>query len=145
VHEALKGVEAIIPGNRRRTELHFSVPLVPPSVNHYKQPNGRGGYFVTKEAKSFIDAVCMIGKTKAVQLPIPGKFYEVILLVHVQEKRFLRGDSDNMEKVAFDAISKHAGIVRDDRYITRHTHRRIPVPFAAQERTEYTIIGREEP
>ncbi len=126
------------------SRLTFAVPLVPPSVNHYKMPRKAGGFFVIKEAQAFIDAVAMIGRTAALVAPIPGDFYEVELTVYVHRKRFLRGDSDNMEKVAFDALTK-AGVIKDDRYITRHTHNRVPVELAAQERTEYVIIGRKEP
>lgn len=148
----MKGVSALFSPAKATTygrfvsgpELRFSVPLIPPSVNHYKRPNGRGGWFITKEAQAFTEAVCMIGRTAAPVLPIAGKFYAVTLTVWVNEKKFLRADSDNMEKVAFDALTK-AGIIRDDRYITRHQHNRFPVATAAEERTEYTVCGREEP
>lgn len=124
--------------------LTFDVPLIPPSVNHYKLPAKHGGFYVTKEAQAFIDAVCMIGRTAAKILPLPGKFYEVTLTVYVSDKKFLRADSDNMEKCAFDGLTK-AGIITDDRYITRHYHRRVKVSTATQERTEFSVIGIEEP
>ncbi len=138
----MQGVSAIIPS--RLGTVRFSGPLIPQSVNHYKMPNGKGGYYVTKEAKAFIDAVAVIGRTAARELPIAGRYYEVQLIVAVRRAMFHRVDSDNMEKLLFDALTK-AGIVKDDRYITRHTHNRVPVELAAQERTEYTVIGREEP
>jgi Holliday junction resolvase RusA-like endonuclease len=145
--KTMQGVNALIPTRKEQPRepgfLEFSIPLVPPSVNHYKQPNGRGGWYVTKEANAFIDAVSYIGKPKAKTLPIAGMFYEVSLEIFVLRKKFLRADSDNMEKVAFDALTA-AGLIKDDRYITLHHNRRIPVETAAQERTEYQIIGREE-
>lgn len=143
----MNGVSALIPEKIVGIEpglLAFSVPLVPPSVNHYKMPRRQGGFFITKEAQAFIEAVSMIGRSAARTLPVEGKYYRVELTVYVLTKRFLRGDSDNMEKVAFDALTK-AGLITDDRYITRHTHYRVPVELAAQERTEYVVIGRKEP
>ena len=122
----------------------FSVPLVPPSVNHYKMPNRRGGWFITKEAQAFVDAVGIFANQASIPRPIAGEFYDVTLNVYQARAKFLRGDSDNMEKVAFDSLTK-AGVIRDDRYITRHTHRRIRVDAASQERTEYIIRGIEEP
>lgn len=139
---SMQGVRAIIPSELGA--LSFSVPLVPPSVNHYKLPNGRGGYYVTKEAQAFIDAVCMISRPKAKTLPIAGKYYHVTLTVYVRRAMFHRLDSDNMEKLLFDALTK-SGVIRDDRYVTYHTHKRTPVELAAQERTEYVVTGREEP
>lgn len=119
----------------------FEIPLVPPSVNHYKQPRKNGGWFITKEAQAFIDAVCMIGRTQVPNLPIVGQYYEVWIVVYLRTSRFHSVDSDNMQKVEFDALTK-AGIVRDDRYITRHHHRRL---IGITERTCYFIRGLEQP
>lgn len=138
----MQGVKAIIP-----TELgavSFTVPLIPPSVNHYKLPNGRGGYYVTKPAQAFIDAVCIFAKPKAKTLPIGGRYYHVEITVYVRRAMFHRLDSDNMEKLLFDALTT-SGVIRDDRYVTYHAHQRLPVELAAQERTEYVVTGREEP
>jgi Holliday junction resolvase RusA-like endonuclease len=145
----MQGIDALIPkpsyaNFAHGPEFQFSVPLIPPSVNHYKMPRKQGGFFITKEAQAFIDAVCMIGRTAAPRLPIPGKFYAVTITVYVSRKKFLRGDSDNMEKLLFDALTK-SGLITDDRYVTRHQHNRLPVELASQERTAYTISGREEP
>jgi len=144
----MKGVDGLFNGTPPAPTLppgsyKCEIPLVPPSVNHYKQPNGRGGYYVTKEAQAFIDAVYLVTRHAPVY-PIAGEFYEIRLTVYVSRKKFLRGDSDNMEKVAFDALT-NAHLIKDDRYITRHTHNRFPVETADQERTEYVIIGRKEP
>lgn len=139
-------------------ELTFTVPLIPPSVNHYKMPRKGGGWYITKESQAFIEAVAIFARQATIKpcaeipavLPVEwipivaGRFYDVIVDVHQQEKKFLRGDSDNMEKLLFDSLTK-AGVIRDDRYITRHTHRRIPVPTAHEECTHYTIRGIDEP
>lgn len=143
----MKGVSALIPETTLPPagSVTFEIPLVPPSVNHYKQPGRRPGqWYLTKEAQAFVDAVCMIGRTSVRSMPVAGKFYDVTVTVYVSQEKFLRGDSDNMEKVLFDSLTK-AGLIRDDRYITRHTNNRLPVPTAQQERTVYRIIGREEP
>ena len=141
---SMQGVSALIPSNVGRP-LEFSVPLVPPSVNHYKQPNGQRGFFITREAKAFIDAACAFGKSAAPVIPHAGRYFEITITVFLRRALFHREDVDNYSKVALDSISKYAGIITDDRYVTRFAIFKVPVELAAQERTHYKIIGREEP
>ena len=138
--------------NRDAPTLHFLVPLLPPSVNHYKQPNKGGGYRVSKEARAFIDAVAIFARSAAAptwpwMLKTQKKhspFYEVDLIFRIHQPRFLIVDSDNFEKVAFDALT-HCAAISDDRYIKYHTNRAIPVEEKCDEKTEYTITITEKP
>ncbi|MGH7486321.1 MAG: RusA family crossover junction endodeoxyribonuclease [bacterium] len=123
-----------------RTELNFAVPLIPPSVNHYKTPNGRGGWFRTRETTAFIEAVCVFSHKQ----PVPGAFYEVEVTFYLPQNRFLASDADNFSKVTLDAL-KVAGVIRDDRYITDHIIHKRTVPDARDSRTEYLVRGKEEP
>lgn len=128
--------------------LAFSVPLLPPSVNHYKMPNGPGrGYRITPAARAFIDAVPVFARPAApdkwpwsINLKVAGirPLYEVDLVFYVHRPKFFTCDSDNLEKVAFDALTR-CGAITDDRYIKFHTNRAIPVEEKDQERTEYTV------
>lgn len=123
-------------------EFKFSVPLIPPSVNHYKKPRAGGGWFVTKDAKAFIDAVCIFsGRPKCL---IDSSFYEVGLTLYVEARRLKAGDIDNFFKVSFDALAQ-AGIIRDDRYITRCSSVKLPTENRNDERTEFVVRGRSEP
>jgi Holliday junction resolvase RusA-like endonuclease len=123
-----------------KATVRFSVPLLPASVNHYKIPNGRGGWFKTKASQAFTDAVCIFGRPQRNAGVFAAEFYEVDLVFAVEEKHFLRCDSDNFEKLAFDGL-KAAGIIRDDRYIVFHSNRKIPVATRNEERTEYVVTG----
>jgi len=121
----------------------FAVPLLPPSVNHYKRPRLNHdltrGFYVTAEAKAFIEAVCILSGRQ----PIAGRFYEVSIEYHIPQNQFLRCDVDNFSKVACDALTE-SGLIQDDRYISDlHLVKRL-----AQEpqdaRTVYLVKGREQ-
>ncbi len=151
-------VRALLHGqNLKHLELRFSVPLIPPSVNHYKQPKARGGYYITAEAKAFIDAVPVFARPAAPKSwpwwgvdpkTAHGKparlFYEVELTFHIHRPRYLAGDSDNLEKVAFDALTT-CGAITDDRYVKYHSNRAVPVESPADQRTEYALRIVEAP
>jgi Holliday junction resolvase RusA-like endonuclease len=112
--------------------LNFSVPLIPPSVNHYKVRR----FYNSPEAKAFIDAVCIFSHKQAVG----GKFYEVDLTYYLPENQIWKCDSDNFEKVSFDAL-KTAGVISDDRYIVSHHNHKRAVKDPRDARTEYTVRG----
>ena len=115
-------------------ELEFSVPLLPPSVNHYKERR----YFNCAEARAFIDAVCVFSQKTAVG----GRYYEVWLTYHLPRDKFLRFDADNFEKVSFDALAK-AGVIRDDRYIVDHHNSKRIATDAREAATLYLVRGRD--
>lgn len=121
----------------------FSVPLIPPSVNHYKRPRLNQdltrGFYKTAEAQAFIDAVCILSGRQ----PIAGRFFEVWVKFYLPAESFLRFDADNFSKVSCDALTD-AGLIPDDRYITDlHLAKRRALD-AQDVRTVYQILGMEE-
>ena len=120
--------------------ISFGVPLLPPSVNHYKSPDGRGGFFRSKEAAAFIDAVAIMSARK----PVSGAFFHVELIFRIFQNRFLRWDLDNFGKVAFDALTI-AGVISDDRYITRILVRKTAVGDHGDVGTHYLVRGKGQP
>lgn len=123
-----------------RIEVAFFVPLLPPSVNHYKAPDGRGGWYLSKEAAAFIDAVVIFSR----RIPVTGPYFEVELTFRIVKNKFLKWDADNFEKVSFDAL-KHAGVISDDRYITRHVNQKTPVEDQNDSGTHYLVRGKGQP
>lgn len=121
----------------------FSVPLIPPSVNHYKRPrlmqDLTRGYYVTAEAKAFIDAVCVLSGRQLV----PGLYYQVSIEFHIPAGEFNRCDVDNFSKVSCDALTA-AGLITDDRYISDLHLAKRPVKDPWDARTVYQISGREQ-
>lgn len=121
----------------------FTVPLIPPSVNHYKRPRLMGdltrGFYVTKEAQAFIDAVCMLSGRQLV----PGRYYQVSIQFHIPAAEFHRCDVDNFSKVSCDALTT-AGLISDDRYISDLHLVKRPVTEPQDARTVYQILGREQ-
>jgi len=91
---------------------HITVPLVPPSVNHYKVPcrMGHGRVFVTSQAKAFKAAIALLGKD---QPHFAGKktTYRVEVGIYLGAKQ--KGDIDNFCKVVLDGL-KDAGIIHTD-------------------------------
>lgn len=94
------------------TDVHFTVPLLPPSVNHAKFAN----FHKKPEARAFIDAVCIFSRKPVCR----GPFYTVAFVYFIPKAQFLRWDVDNFLKITCDAL-KAAGIINDDRYILRVT------------------------
>lgn len=133
--------------------LAFSVPLLPPSVNHVWKRKRNGGMYLSAEAKAFGDAVAMLARPHVTDSwPVPQQrhsydppiFYELELTVYVREKSYLRLDADNFSKCAVDSLTK-ARLITDDRYIKKHTTIMLPVKDAADERTQYVIRVVERP
>jgi Holliday junction resolvase RusA-like endonuclease len=93
-------------------EVSFTVPLVPPSVNHYKKPrrNGRG-YYITEEAKQFKEAVAAIAAGNA----LSAEAYEVSVGIYLGHG--MRGDLDNFLKVTCDALV-FARVIHSDAAVT---------------------------
>ena len=96
-------------------ELRFTVPLVPPSTNHYKNKNRQTGrWYVTKEWESFKAAVSIFARGKRVL----AKLYEVDLVIYLGKRK--RGDGDNFVKACFDGLQA-AGVVHSDAAIKKHS------------------------
>jgi Holliday junction resolvase RusA-like endonuclease len=120
------------------TSVQFFVPLIPPSVNHYKRVSRRGGFFRTPDAIAFIDAVCLLSRKIAVE----GQFYYVRIHYHLLAESFLRSDVDNFAKVSLDALTQ-AGVIRDDRYVAELCLVKRSTNRAEDARTEFLVTGEE--
>jgi Holliday junction resolvase RusA-like endonuclease len=90
--------------------VRFTVPLEPPSVNHYKRLRVIGKHvstFVTKEAKEFMSALAVCAGGQSVN----AKLYAVSFRVYQGKKS--RGDVDNYSKCVLDGLV-HAGVIHSD-------------------------------
>jgi len=93
-------------GGQVSEKLTFTVPLVPPSLNHYKTRFRNGNTVVTKEARAFKAAVATYARGEYVR----GKSFHVALRVVLPPKA--RGDVDNFPKLVLDGLAD-AGVFRD--------------------------------
>lgn len=133
--------------------LTFSIPLLPPSVNHYKLPRkGSRGWYKTPEAVAYIKAVELLSRAYIPEdWPAPWRlakgqklFYSAELTLYIREDKFLRLDADNFSKVGVDSL-KDAALITDDRYIVDHRVRKFPVTNSLDERTDYVVKIVEKP
>lgn len=88
-------------------ELHLVIPLIPPSVNHYKLRHTWGKTTVSKQATAFKWAVAVFAQGTVVQ----AEFYEVEARVYFAKGG--KGDGDNLWKCIGDGL-KDAGVIRSD-------------------------------
>ncbi len=103
--------------------LSFTVPAVPPSVNHYKQPfvrRGRIHYYVKPEAQMFKLMVrdAAAGRTVA---PVSKRDRDKVrygLSVRVVLGPSQRGDGDNFFKCIADGLVD-AGVIHSDARVSR--------------------------
>lgn len=95
------------------TEVSFTVPLVPPSVNSYVR-HSRGRHYVTKEAQAFKEAIgiCARGANCAAE--------EYQVEAHIYLGKGDRGDIDNFAKVILDGLVS-AFVIKSDAAIRRLT------------------------
>jgi len=90
------------------TEITLTIPLIPPSVNHYKMRNRRTGrWYVTKQALAFKSAVAVFARGASVE----GKAYSLDVTVFLGKRG--RGDGDNFFKCIADGL-KDARVIRSD-------------------------------
>jgi crossover junction endodeoxyribonuclease RusA len=87
--------------------LKLSVPLVPPSVNHYVKHTRDGRHYVTAAAKAYKQAVAICARGKRVR----AKQYEVKVVIYLGYRQ--RGDADNFLKVIGDGLEE-AGVIHSD-------------------------------
>lgn len=100
------------------TSLHLVVPVIPPSVNHYKtfvmNRQGRGRYIVSKAFKGFKWAVAAINAGRQMR---DSKAYCVSVVVFLGKNQ--RGDAANFEKGIGDGL-QDAGVFSNDSRIKRY-------------------------
>jgi Holliday junction resolvase RusA-like endonuclease len=93
------------------SQLSLVIPMTPVSVNHYKKPRRGGfGYFVTKEAKAFKEAVALIAKAHPFKL-CGADSYKVSILIALGKGQ--KGDIDNFAKLSLDSLVD-AGVIHSD-------------------------------
>ena len=102
-------------------KVQFTVPLVPPSVNHYKVRYRNGNTVVSKEASAFKDAVAIYLRGQYV---LAERFALTIRITLGQKDR---GDWDNFPKLVGDALAaagafrkskgKHRGELLSDAHV----------------------------
>jgi Holliday junction resolvase RusA-like endonuclease len=118
--------------------MKFSVPLLPPSVNHYRQPRRGGGWYRAADAIAFVDAVCIFSH----RIMVTGNFYEVSLTFHLgpNKQKLSSNDLDNFLKVALDSLARARVIVNDGRVLDLTVHKRF-CSTDREERTDFSVEG----
>lgn len=130
----------------------FTVPLVPPSVNHAYLPTmytGKDGYAhrgkkLSKDAKAFRDAVAIFarGRTVAPATDKERRSVKYAVQIDVYLGVGQRGDADNFSKIAVDALVK-CGVIHSDAFMRSclvivHKEDRL------NPRTEYAVARERE-
>jgi crossover junction endodeoxyribonuclease RusA len=77
----------------------FTVPLVPPSVNHYCKHTRTGRSYVTAEATAFKAAIAVYSRGMA----LSAKTFSVSIAVALPKGE--RGDVDNFPKLCLDGLA----------------------------------------
>ena len=118
--------------------MKFSVPLLPPSVNHYKRPKAGGGWFRVADCIAFVDAVCVFSH----RIMVTGNFYEISLTFHLgpKKQKLSSNDLDNFLKVALDSLARARVIVNDGRVLDLSVHKRF-VSTDREQRTDFSVEG----
>ena len=116
--------------------LSFTVPLVPPSLNHYVRHTMKGRRYVTAEAEAFKAAVAIHLNGRFLR----GKRFYCSLRIVLGKKG--RGDVDNFPKLVLDGLAE-AGAFCDlkDKPLSDAHVRRLLVDVDEDERPE---VGRTE-
>lgn len=91
------------------TELRLTIPLEPPSANHYKKPRHFAGclsFYHTPLAKDWFRAVALLAR---------GEFIEgeVSVEYRVYRGKGSKGDVDNYAKCRLDGLVR-AGVLQSD-------------------------------
>lgn len=101
-------------------EVRFTIPLTPPSVNHYKVPwwnarEQRIEYKITDEAIAFLNAIGIFAHGRSITPSTPrGRLkMRYLLSVKVVLGKGERGDGDNFWKCIADGL-QDAGVIHSD-------------------------------
>jgi crossover junction endodeoxyribonuclease RusA len=96
----------------------ITVPLTPPSVNHYAKHTRSGRHYVTAEAHSYLSAVGLFSRNQRVR----GKAYKVELWIYLGKRQKL--DLDNASKCPLDGLVKAGVIDTDAKIVNLHLYKR---------------------
>ncbi|MGH2505995.1 MAG: RusA family crossover junction endodeoxyribonuclease, partial [Ktedonobacteraceae bacterium] len=117
--------------------VKLSVPLLPPSVNHYKAVTRRGRWYVKPEGIAFKAAVAALAGGRTISpetLPDRAKVRYGLKVTVVLGKK-ARGDGDNFFKCIADGL-KDAGVVHSDAKIREWSLSVDELSRPAESRTE---------
>lgn len=92
--------------------LTFTVPLVPPSVNHYWKHTRAGRHYVTREGRAYKEAVAICARGRQVR----AKRYALEAVIYLGYGQ--RGDGDNFWKAIADGLVE-AGVIHSDAAVKR--------------------------
>jgi crossover junction endodeoxyribonuclease RusA len=116
-------------------EISFTVPLVPPSVNHYWKHTRSGRHYVTAEGRAYKEAVACCARGQSVR----AKRYEIEAVIYLGHGQ--RGDGDNFWKAIGDGLVE-AGVIHSDAAVKRWV---LELDRDANDpRTEITVKAMEE-
>lgn len=96
----------------------ITVPLVPPSVNHYVKHTSSGKHYKTAGAIEFQNAVSLLSRKQKVR----GNAYKCEIWVYLGKAQ--KGDVDNFAKVVLDSLVKAEVIDTDAKIINLHLYKR---------------------
>jgi Holliday junction resolvase RusA-like endonuclease len=88
-------------------ELRLTIPLEPPTVNHYVKHTRMGRHYITKQAQDWLKTVSLFANGMHVE----GK--EHFISYTVYQGHGSRGDVDNYAKCVIDSLVK-AGVLKTD-------------------------------
>ena len=112
--------------------ITFTVPLVPPSVNHYVKHTKTGGHYRTRAADAFMEGIWVHSGRRKMR----AKAYSVEAVIYLGKGQ--KGDTDNFAKVIGDGLAK-AGVIHSDAAITDWVLRKRR--DRKEPRTVITVIG----
>lgn len=102
-------------------ELKLTIPLEPPSGNHYKTIRVIGNHaswYLTPKAKEWLRVVAMFAGTHVVS----GDAHEITYTVY--QGHGSRGDVDNYAKCILDALVRAGVLKTDASVVSLHAHKR---------------------
>jgi crossover junction endodeoxyribonuclease RusA len=103
------------------SEYRISLPW-PPSNNRYYRHN-RGRTHISTEGQAYRDRVAQIIKEEMLDIGITAPV-KIRIECHMPDRR--RRDLDNLQKAAFDALTK-AGFWQDDQQVDDYRVKRMPI------------------
>lgn len=100
-------------------QVQFSIPMVPPSVNHAYRHAVRGGRAVTYRAPE-ADAFALVAASSLPKLDVPmdGRLELRVTFGISDARKLARSDVDNLLKLLCDALQR-SGVVRNDSRLVR--------------------------
>lgn len=110
----------------------ISVPLIPPTVNHYVKHTRTGRHYVTSEAKDFGVTFRIFAAGNQVR----GDWYKVDVIIYLGKGD--KGDVDNFNKCVLDSLVSAGVIDTDAKVIDLRTRK---TRDWENPRTEVTVVA----